>query len=192
MCMAYLCCCQDAEEEGGLRLKHPAGLAVAGTCSTRAAELWYNNPLERDQDQQLHPENGCWSCRKPDCMILALCIAVFTPDFLISLTNLGCCVAGSTLSKQEQACLNLYGFWRYHCISSCSAWQYCSHLKVLLFLLQILLNYFHPQVNGVSTLLFLVILMCSLQMCWNSQSNAKLMGLFGIPPAHEKVNIKGK
>lgn len=75
MCMAYLCCCQDAEEEGGLRLKHPAGLAVAGTCSTRAAELWYNNPLERDQDQQLHPENGCWSCRKSDCMILALCIA---------------------------------------------------------------------------------------------------------------------
>lgn len=41
------------------------------------------------------------------------------------------------------------------------------------------------------TLLFLVILTCSLRMCWNSQSNAKLMGLFGTPPAHEKVNIKG-
>lgn len=96
MSMAHFCCCQDAEQVD-LRPVYPAWLScglyhpvqapaapvqwtaessAAGTLIQQSASA-QAQAREWEQDQQLHLENRCWSCRNPDCFILTLCIASY-------------------------------------------------------------------------------------------------------------------
>lgn len=107
---------------------------------------------EREQDQQLHLENGCWSYRKPNCFILDSALLVITAKFLVSLWQ----IWGSVLLEvcPFQARTDMFkSVWLLriplHQFLFSMAILHSSGKAVLLFLLQILLNYFHLQVNRI-------------------------------------------